>query len=325
MMRRPSRFGTTSRLFSPTPPPSHSSDDSFPGSNGLLGTCRTLQSLLNGTSPAPSPRRAKPKQKRLQSPVQIRSAPSRKVKVSGKQQQKLSTTTTATATTPDPPRGANKRRRDVYEDNDGDIDMVNEDSEEREGDNNTYYSHNRSRNHNRFSTPKRRRHAPFDLPLGLSEDDFYSIHTPPSLARWNYHHQEQHDQDCKQSLNLDPDSAVPSIEEVQEEEEENLTFSETDAETETDTDTAATSFSTSTSIQTEPEPDKSHPEWTTEDDQVLVNLVLEKFQLSQRDWQECARHLGKDDASVGRRWQALVGEGNVGLMRRRGSVDERWL
>jgi hypothetical protein len=46
-------------------------------------------------------------------------------------------------------------------------------------------------------------------------------------------------------------------------------------------------------------------------------MVLEKFRLTKRDWEECARRIGKDDTSVGKRWQALLGEGNIGL--RRGS------
>lgn len=68
--------------------------------------------------------------------------------------------------------------------------------------------------------------------------------------------------------------------------------------------------------------------WTAQDDQRLVELVLDKFQLSKRDWEECARLMGKDNASVGQRWQALVGEGNIGLRRGsrriRGRIDEAW-
>ena len=63
------------------------------------------------------------------------------------------------------------------------------------------------------------------------------------------------------------------------------------------------------------ESDKS--DWTAEQDEQLVDMVLEKFRLTKRDWEECARRIGKDDTSVGKRWQALLGEGNIGL--RRGS------
>lgn len=61
------------------------------------------------------------------------------------------------------------------------------------------------------------------------------------------------------------------------------------------------------------EADESSPEWSTDDDQRLVDLVLDNFKPSRREWDLCARRLGRDSASVGRRWQALVGEGNVGL------------
>jgi hypothetical protein len=71
-------------------------------------------------------------------------------------------------------------------------------------------------------------------------------------------------------------------------------------------------------------------DWTAEDDQKLVEIVLEKLKLSKRDWEECARRIGKDNDSVGKRWRALVGEGNVGLRRGRGlpfvrgRLDECW-
>lgn len=54
-------------------------------------------------------------------------------------------------------------------------------------------------------------------------------------------------------------------------------------------------------------------EWSPEDDRRLVQLVLDKFSLSRREWDSCARRLGRDGASVGRRWRHLVGDGNVGL------------
>ncbi|KIW97000.1 uncharacterized protein Z519_02391 [Cladophialophora bantiana CBS 173.52] len=56
-------------------------------------------------------------------------------------------------------------------------------------------------------------------------------------------------------------------------------------------------------------------EWTEDDDRILVETVLEKLKLSKRDWNDCARKLGKDRDSLGRRWSLLVGEGNVGLRR----------
>ena len=53
--------------------------------------------------------------------------------------------------------------------------------------------------------------------------------------------------------------------------------------------------------------------WSAEQDRVLVELVLEKLKLTKCDWVDCARTLGKDRGSVGRRWKCLVGEGYVGL------------
>lgn len=53
--------------------------------------------------------------------------------------------------------------------------------------------------------------------------------------------------------------------------------------------------------------------WSVDDDRVLVETVLEKLQLSKRAWNDCARKLGKDKDSLGRRWRMLVDEGEVGL------------
>lgn len=270
-VRRPSRFAA-SRLLT-TPPPS---DDDVLSGNGLLGTCRALQSLLNG-SPAPSPRRSKPA--RLQSPLQIRSTPS------STRSRKLATPSSPKQTTPQRPRGANKRRRGSSE---ADDDIINN-QYTRDVDVN-----DSGASRDRFSTPKRRRHVPYDLPLGLSQSDFYSLHSPPitSSPPSPRHHQQQSNnvRTSTQQQVFDPDAALPSIEEADE--------------------------------TAQPDP------WTAEDDQRLVEAVLEKFELSRRDWDECAQRVGRDHASVGRRWQVLVGEGNVGLRRGRrmvrGRIDEMW-
>lgn len=68
-------------------------------------------------------------------------------------------------------------------------------------------------------------------------------------------------------------------------------------------------------------------EWSAEEDRVLVELVLEKLKLTKGDWQDCARRLGKDRRSVGRRWKSLMGRGEVGLKRnlpRRAKLPEAW-
>ena len=66
--------------------------------------------------------------------------------------------------------------------------------------------------------------------------------------------------------------------------------------------------------------------WSTEEDRVLVELVLEKLKLSKSEWQDCARSLGKDRSSVGRRWKSLMINGDIGLKRssRRSKLHGTW-
>lgn len=275
-IRRPSTRSrlTPSRLFT-TPPPS---DDDFPSSNGLSGTCRALQSLLNG-SPAPSPRRSKTP--RLQSPLRIQPRSSARSRKQKQNEPSIS------SPKPHRPRGANKRRRDSYE---ADLEAETAGCADAQT----------PPRDTRFSTPKRRRHVPYDLPLGLSQSDFYSLHSPPvTQSPPSPAQQRKQESESKQenhASSFDPDAALPSIEE-------------------TDEPTAPTAPDSDT--------------WTSDDDQRLVELVLEKFQLSKRDWDDCASCMGKDNASVGRRWQALLGDGDVGLRRGRrmvrGRLDESWM
>ena len=68
-------------------------------------------------------------------------------------------------------------------------------------------------------------------------------------------------------------------------------------------------------------------EWSTEEDRLLVELVLEKLKLTKSDWQDCARSLGRDRGSVGRRWKSLMSSNEVGLKRnhlRRGKIHQTW-
>jgi hypothetical protein len=73
-------------------------------------------------------------------------------------------------------------------------------------------------------------------------------------------------------------------------------------------------------------------EWTTEDDRILLELILEKLRLSKGEWQDCARSLGRDRSSVSRRWKTLVGAGDIGVKRRgtgavgmrRGNIAGTW-
>lgn len=72
--------------------------------------------------------------------------------------------------------------------------------------------------------------------------------------------------------------------------------------------------------------DGDKEEWSTEEDRILVELVLEKLKLSKEEWQDCARSLGKDRGSVGKRWKSLMGGGEVGLKRnnRRAKIHGTW-
>lgn len=72
------------------------------------------------------------------------------------------------------------------------------------------------------------------------------------------------------------------------------------------------------SIEEPDEPSETAPEdWAAEEDQRLIEVVLEKFRLSQQEWDECARLVGRQNgADIGRRWHSLVGDGRVGLRRR---------
>jgi hypothetical protein len=67
-------------------------------------------------------------------------------------------------------------------------------------------------------------------------------------------------------------------------------------------------------------------QWSSAEDRLLVELVLEKLKLSKSDWQDCARSLGKDRGSVGRRWKSLMGGGEIGLKSRprRGKIHATW-
>ncbi|PGH19410.1 hypothetical protein GX50_08996 [[Emmonsia] crescens] len=332
-----SRF-TTSRLFPSTPPTS--SDDGLIAGNGLLGTCRALQSLLN-TSPAPSPspqrstststtKPAQQQQQRLQSPLHVVVRPpqpggaTRAQKVVKKQKQAQVQLQRVVPIT----RGINtKRRRDVYEDDDCDM--------EDGGDG--------------FSTPKRRRRAPEELPLGLVRADFRSLEEVlqgqgqgqedegegegegEGLLSSRSQSQSQ-SQSQFQSPSLSPSlSLSPEARRRRRECDDDGTDDRCGCDGEIsllgyggDDEVSFTSSSSSSSFTLEPPSE----DWTSEDDKRLVELVLEKLKLSKRDWNECARRMGRDDESVGRRWKALVGEGNVGLRRGRrmvrGRIHESW-
>ncbi|KAI9845448.1 MAG: hypothetical protein M1838_001729 [Thelocarpon superellum] len=57
--------------------------------------------------------------------------------------------------------------------------------------------------------------------------------------------------------------------------------------------------------------------WSLEEDRALVDMVLDKLKLTKSEWQDCARSLGKKSGSIGKRWQSLMGEGSVGLRKKK--------
>ncbi|KAI0166011.1 hypothetical protein GGR57DRAFT_1968 [Xylariaceae sp. FL1272] len=77
-----------------------------------------------------------------------------------------------------------------------------------------------------------------------------------------------------------------------------------------------------TDVDIEPDGER----WSVEDDRILVELVLDKLKLSKSDWQECARSLGKDRNSLGRRWKSLMVHGDIGLKSRarRNRIHGTW-
>jgi hypothetical protein len=96
-----------------------------------------------------------------------------------------------------------------------------------------------------------------------------------------------------------------------------------------DISSASTSFSSNTTDLTDPDVvlEADGEMWSTEEDRILVELVLEKLKLTKSDWQDCARSLGKDRISVGRRWKSLMINGDVGIKRssqRRARIHGTW-
>jgi hypothetical protein len=80
------------------------------------------------------------------------------------------------------------------------------------------------------------------------------------------------------------------------------------------------------SLGTDIEEEVDGTRWSAEDDRILVELVLDKLKLSKTEWQDCARSLGKDRHSLGRRWKSLISHGDVGLKRssRRARLHSTW-
>lgn len=59
--------------------------------------------------------------------------------------------------------------------------------------------------------------------------------------------------------------------------------------------------------------------WSAADDRMLVSTVLDKLNLSRKDWNDCGRRIEKDGDSLGKRWGVLVRDSDVALRRGTGA------
>ncbi len=99
----------------------------------------------------------------------------------------------------------------------------------------------------------------------------------------------------------------------------------------TTTTTTTTAQDVGTTEGTEVEVEADGEGWSKEDDQVLVELVLEKLKLSKSDWEEIGKSFGnlgsrRDRSSCGRRWKTLMASGDIGLKSRsrRAKIHGTW-
>lgn len=284
----------------------------------LFSTCRSLQSLLtNPAAPSPAgqqqpitPPALAPAQ--LPSPPLAHAPPPLKLRLRSRKTDNTAATSTgeqhgparkrivkrtAAVAQQQAPRGANKRRRAVDDDlaryNEDDDDGDTEPRQGLEGKQGGDSSESSSRDNTSQRpdsaphTPKRSRIAPEVIPLGLERADYHSLHSSFSSSLSDELPAPGNDGSYRTGNNNS-----------QQEPRGTGVVVEADGE-----------------------------EWSTEEDRILVELVLEKLKLTKSDWQDCARSLGRDRGSVGRRWKSLMINGDVGLKRgglRRARIDGTW-
>ncbi|CRG87207.1 hypothetical protein PISL3812_04224 [Talaromyces islandicus] len=159
--------GPLYRALSPTPPPC----DGISGS--LMGVSRKLQTLLNVPSgPAPA---TPPRSMRLASPFHLDEPKPTKSRLRLRSRSRSRRTTPKSATpkpktpSPQPPRGRHKRSRSNYENGDSDSETDKASSRPRD----------------RYSTPKRQKRFPYNMPLGLGISDFEALEEPIALPHRN--------------------------------------------------------------------------------------------------------------------------------------------
>lgn len=214
-----------------------------------------------------------------------------------------------------PPRGINKRRRAMgddagREDSDDDEDNDNEDDDDDAAE---------SQAQEGPRTPKRARMSslvPEILPLGLERGDFWSLHSQGQNQSQNQNQNSASShgpwQDAAhQQHQFSTQSFFPSFSGLPQ-----YPGLDSSRNGESSVDDDNNNNNMMRGAMDGPEADL---EWTSEEDRVLVELVLEKLKLTKSEWADCARSLGRDRGSVGRRWRSLMGGGEVGLKRRGGA------
>ncbi|KAL2886731.1 DNA-binding protein [Ceratocystis lukuohia] len=127
-------------------------------------------------------------------------------------------------------------------------------------------------------TPKRARTCPEVMPLGLSRSDFDDV--------WGLEH-EQKQEPCSPAVSL-------------------MSVASSSASSVFDSISTASTYDASNS-DTE--------DWTDEDDDALIDIVLKKLRLSRQEWHECARTLGRNRSTISQRWKSLLMGGEIGLKR----------
>ncbi|KAL2256061.1 hypothetical protein VTK26DRAFT_2258 [Humicola hyalothermophila] len=324
-------------LFS-SPPPSPPQVSTQTAIGSLFTTCRSLQSLLASPPPSLSNPNAGPEpitpptssHAQLPTPPMAHAPPPPlKLRLRSRK------TDSATAGGPDlapprkrivkrsvavaPARGANKRRRAVEDDtgrgNGNNGDESGSDMEQDE----PRMNHSRQpsgvqdeENEPRQpTTPKRSRIAPEVLPLGLDRADFHELHHADAISR------EKTNNHNNNKNGFPPSSSTTTTTTA------TTTTSLSSSLLSSAPETAAAKEAPGTDVVVEADGET----WSTEEDRILVELVLEKLRLTKSEWQDCARSLGKDRGSVGRRWKSLMVNGDVGLRRgasRRARLHGTW-
>ncbi|KAL2269932.1 hypothetical protein VTJ83DRAFT_2116 [Remersonia thermophila] len=300
----------------PASPPQLSAQTAF---GSLFSTCRSLQSLLNNPAPAPTAaQQPPPQQQEPITPPLAHAQPPRKLRLRSRKADTTSATlgdhgvarkrvvkrTAAVAHQQHQPpsaRSANKRRRAVETDshaaNHNNDDQSHPDSDAE----NRRELPGQDRHPAAPHTPKCSRIAPEVLPLGLERADYHSLHSSFSSS-------------FSSSSDDEGETQPPTF---------LLDNSHSHGHYHTRTSSRSSHPHPGTDVVVETDGEL----WSTEEDRILVELVLEKLKLTKSDWQDCARSLGKDRSSVGRRWKTLMVNGDVGLKKgclRRPRVSGTW-